>query len=67
MTSLRPYPWGLLLTFKELLCNDGYKFWSYSYLNALPEIKQLLISIAKTAFPMLLKTLDEVDLDVEEL
>ena len=34
----RPHPWGLLITFIELIKNPIYKFWTREFVNCAPEI-----------------------------
>ncbi|XP_059059892.1 CCR4-NOT transcription complex subunit 1-like isoform X2 [Achroia grisella] len=36
----RPHPWGLLITFIELIKNPVYKFWSHEFVHCAPEIKK---------------------------
>ncbi|VVC94202.1 unnamed protein product, partial [Leptidea sinapis] len=35
----RPHPWGLLITFIELIKNPAYKFWSHEFVHCAPEIE----------------------------
>ncbi|KAG4302634.1 hypothetical protein PCANB_001148 [Pneumocystis canis] len=35
----RPHPWGLLITFIELLKNSYYNFWSLPFIKSMPEIE----------------------------
>ncbi|KAG5519775.1 hypothetical protein PMAC_000048 [Pneumocystis sp. 'macacae'] len=35
----RPHPWGLLITFIELLKNSYYDFWSLPFIKSMPEIE----------------------------
>nr|BAJ93503.1 predicted protein [Hordeum vulgare subsp. vulgare] len=44
----RPHPWGLLITFIELIKNPRYNFWNRSFTHCAPEIKQLFESVAKS-------------------
>eukprot|EP00301_Raphidiophrys_heterophryoidea_P027100 c9489_g1_i1.p1 GENE.c9489_g1_i1~~c9489_g1_i1.p1 ORF type:complete len:987 (-),score=174.56 c9489_g1_i1:221-2911(-) len=44
----RPHPWGLLITFIELIKNPRYDFWSHSFTNRAPEVKKLFDSVAAT-------------------
>eukprot|EP00937_MAST-01D_sp_MAST-1D-sp2_P007077 g7077.t1 len=37
----RPHPWGLLITFIELIKNPRYKFWSHGFTRCAPEITRL--------------------------
>ncbi|XP_043661469.1 CCR4-NOT transcription complex subunit 1 isoform X3 [Drosophila teissieri] len=34
----RPHPWGLLITFIELIKNPIYKFWDHDFVHCAPEI-----------------------------
>ena len=47
----RPHPWGLLITFIELIKNPRYSFWSHSFTRATPEIERLFQSVARSALP----------------
>lgn len=38
----RPHPWGLLITFIELIKNPVYKFWSHEFVHCAPEIEKLV-------------------------
>jgi hypothetical protein len=40
LVSSRPHPWGLLITFIELVRNEQYKFWSYEFVHCAPEIER---------------------------
>jgi CCR4-NOT transcription complex subunit 1 len=40
----RPYPWGLLVTFIELIKNDSYAFQSANFIHCAPEIERLFES-----------------------
>jgi hypothetical protein len=40
LVSLRPHPWGLLITFIELIRNEQYKFWTYEFVHCAPEIER---------------------------
>jgi CCR4-NOT transcription complex subunit 1 len=44
----RPHPWGLLITFIELIRNRRYEFWSHSFVTIAPEIEKLFHSVALT-------------------
>ncbi|KNH06802.1 Not1-domain-containing protein [Perkinsela sp. CCAP 1560/4] len=42
----RPHPWGLLITFIELVKNPRYEFWKKSYVhNSTPALKKLFESV----------------------
>lgn len=36
----RPHPWGLLVTFVELIKNPTYKFWTHEFVHCAPEIEK---------------------------
>ncbi len=36
----RPHPWGLLITFIELIKNHNYKFWNHDFVHCAPEIEK---------------------------
>lgn len=44
----RPHPWGLLLTFVELIKNQQYDFWRHSFVRCAPEIERLFDNVAKS-------------------
>lgn len=44
----RPHPWGLLITFIELIKNARYNFWSHEFTRCAPEIEWLFDSVAKS-------------------
>ena len=44
----RPHPWGLLITFIELIKNPRYNFWSYSFTHCAGEIERLFESVARS-------------------
>ncbi|KAM7274650.1 hypothetical protein ACFE04_016516 [Oxalis oulophora] len=44
----KPHPWGLLITFIELIKNPRYTFWSRSFIQCAPEIEKLFDSVART-------------------
>lgn len=49
----RPHPWGLLITFIELLQNKRYSFWNYHFIHCAPEITRLFYGVAKQSpFPI---------------
>uniref|UniRef100_A0AC35UCG6 Not1 domain-containing protein n=1 Tax=Rhabditophanes sp. KR3021 TaxID=114890 RepID=A0AC35UCG6_9BILA len=45
---LRPHPWGLLVTFIELIRNTEYRFWEYDFVNCAPELKRLLRCVSNS-------------------
>lgn len=40
LVSMRPHPWGLLITFIELIRNEQYHFWQYDFVHCAPEIER---------------------------
>ncbi len=36
----RPHPWGLLVTFIELIKNPAFKFWNHEFVRCAPEIEK---------------------------
>ncbi|XP_041987025.1 CCR4-NOT transcription complex subunit 1 [Aricia agestis] len=44
----RPHPWGLLITFIELIKNPIYKFWTHEFVHCAPEIEKLFASVARS-------------------
>ena len=45
----RPHPWGLLITFIELIKNQRYAFWSHSFVRCAAEIEKVFESVARSA------------------
>ncbi|KAG5879168.1 hypothetical protein JTB14_029970 [Gonioctena quinquepunctata] len=44
----RPHPWGLLITFIELIKNPTYRFWQHEFVHCAPEIEKLFESVARS-------------------
>ncbi|KAG2387119.1 hypothetical protein C9374_002154 [Naegleria lovaniensis] len=44
----RPHPWGLLITFIELIKNSVYKFWEKPFIHCSPEIEQMFQNVRQT-------------------
>ena len=44
---LKPHPWGVLITFIELIRNPAYKFWAYEFVRAPPDINSIFQSVAR--------------------
>ncbi|XP_026438629.1 CCR4-NOT transcription complex subunit 1-like [Papaver somniferum] len=44
----RPHPWGLLITFIELIKNPRYNFWTCSFTRCAPEIEKLFESVSRS-------------------
>ena len=47
----RPHPWGLLITFIELIKNQRYSFWSYPFTRCATEIEKVFESVARSCMP----------------
>jgi CCR4-NOT transcription complex subunit 1 len=45
----RPHPWGLLITFIELIKNQRYSFWSHPFVRCAAEIEKVFESVARSA------------------
>ncbi|KAK4802906.1 hypothetical protein SAY86_001109 [Trapa natans] len=43
----RPHPWGLLITFIELIKNPRYNFWNRAFIRCAPEIEKLFEYVAR--------------------
>ena len=39
----RPHPWGLLVTFIELIKNPNYNFWHHDFVRCAPEIEKYVL------------------------
>jgi len=44
----RPHPWGLLITFIELIKNPKFAFWRKSFTRSSPDIERVFESIARS-------------------
>ncbi|KAL9650796.1 hypothetical protein ABK040_001846 [Willaertia magna] len=44
----RPHPWGLLITFIELVKNSRYKFWDRPFIRCAPEIEVMFQNVRYT-------------------
>jgi len=44
----RPHPWGLLITFIELIKNPRYNFWNHAFTHCAPEIERVFESVARS-------------------
>ena len=42
----RPHPWGLLITFIELIKNPHFNFWNKRFVSSAPELKRLFDSVS---------------------
>jgi CCR4-NOT transcription complex subunit 1 len=47
----RPHPWGLLVTFIELIKNPRYGFWRHPFTKCAPEIERVLESVSRSCMP----------------
>jgi len=47
----RPHPWGLLITFIELIKNPRYCFWNKNFTKCAPEIERVFKSVAQSCIP----------------
>lgn len=47
LITSRPHPWGLLVTFVELVKNSTYNFWGQEFVRCAPEIEGLFEAVAK--------------------
>lgn len=47
----RPHPWGLLITFIELIKNQRYAFWNYPFTRCATEIEKVFESVARSCMP----------------
>uniref|UniRef100_T1DC70 CCR4-NOT transcription complex subunit 1 n=1 Tax=Cupiennius salei TaxID=6928 RepID=T1DC70_CUPSA len=47
----RPHPWGLLITFIELIKNQNFKFWNHEFVRCAPEIEKLFENVARCMHP----------------
>ncbi|XP_011168409.1 CCR4-NOT transcription complex subunit 1 isoform X1 [Solenopsis invicta] len=60
----RPHPWGLLITFIELIKNPNYKFWSHEFVHCAPEIEKLFESVARSC--MVQKQVPSTETEIPE-
>ena len=44
----RPHPWGLLITFIELIKNQRYQFWNHPFTRCATEIEKVFESVARS-------------------
>eukprot|EP01012_Entosiphon_sulcatum_P039609 TRINITY_DN5237_c0_g1_i1.p1 TRINITY_DN5237_c0_g1~~TRINITY_DN5237_c0_g1_i1.p1 ORF type:complete len:2313 (-),score=417.20 TRINITY_DN5237_c0_g1_i1:44-6982(-) len=44
----RPHPWGLLITFIELVKNPRYNFWKKAFIHCSPEIERLFDNVGQS-------------------
>ena len=48
LVAHRPHPWGLMITFMELIRNPEYRFWNQSIVKSSPEIEKMFETVAKS-------------------
>jgi CCR4-NOT transcription complex subunit 1 len=48
----RPHPWGLLITFIELIKNQRYGFWNYPFTRCATEIEKVFESVARSTLTL---------------
>ncbi|XP_033331917.1 CCR4-NOT transcription complex subunit 1 isoform X4 [Megalopta genalis] len=58
----RPHPWGLLITFIELIKNPTYKFWAHEFVHCAPEMEKLFDSVAKSCMVQQLQSTPEPEI-----
>ncbi|CDF36049.1 unnamed protein product [Chondrus crispus] len=56
LIASRPHPWGLLVTFVELVKNSVYNFWRQDFVRCAPEIEELFESVAKVCIGPAIQT-----------
>lgn len=44
----RPHPWGIMITFMELIRNPEFRFWNQSIVKSSPEIEKMFETVAKS-------------------
>ena len=47
----RPHPWGLLVTFTDLVKNPRFGFWGHAFTRSSPEVQRLFESVARFCMP----------------
>jgi CCR4-NOT transcription complex subunit 1 len=48
LITQRPHPWGLLITFIELIKNSKYQFWSHPFTRCATEIEKVFENVARS-------------------
>lgn len=48
LITQRPHPWGLLITFIELIKNAKYQFWSHPFTRCATEIEKVFENVARS-------------------
>jgi hypothetical protein len=56
----RPHPWGLLITFIELIKNERYNFWGHAFVHCAAEIERLFESVARSCMSSAAKAEDDL-------
>lgn len=59
----RPHPWGLLITFIELIKNPKYSFWKKGFTRSAPEIEKVFESIARSCIGVNAPAIIQAQLD----
>ncbi len=44
----RPHPWGIMVTFIELVKNSKYNFWNHAFTRATPDIERVFDAISRS-------------------
>lgn len=47
----RPHPWGVMVTFIELVKNPLYRFWDLPFTKANPEVERVFEAISRSCLP----------------
>ena len=45
LVANRPHPWGLLITFLELVRNPNLKLWSREFMSISPDVKRYVLEM----------------------
>ncbi|CAD5215160.1 unnamed protein product [Bursaphelenchus okinawaensis] len=48
LVAQKPHPWGLLVTFVELIRNPQYNFWKHNFVHCATEIEGMLMNVAQS-------------------
>lgn len=48
LITQRPHPWGLLITFIELIKNSKYQFWTHPFTRCATEIEKVFENVARS-------------------
>lgn len=62
----RPHPWGLLITFIELIKNQRYQFWSHPFTRCATEIEKVFESVARSCMAPLNQRASSMASDVSQ-